>query len=107
MDILTLLTSLNGVAAVVHIVLNILLTELTKNNIKIANGWKQALSWVVSIAVGFMYNVMDIGIFAGLQWYIVLIYGFLLGLISNGVFDIKQIQIILESMSKNNTKVVQ
>ena len=89
MDAESLLTTLNGVGIVAHVALNIIITELTKKQIVVSDKLKHALSWTVSIGVAFVYNFLDLGIFAGLKWYNVLVYGFIIGLISNGVFSLK------------------
>lgn len=58
--------------------------------------WKQVVSWVVSVGLGFFAQVFDLGIFAGETVVGTVLNGLGIGLVANGLFDIPLVQTVLE-----------
>ncbi len=98
MDILNIIYSLSGLVAGVHIVANIIITQLVKKGVTLSSLATQIISWLISVALGFVWNYYSVGIFAGLSVVNTLIYGLLLGLLSNGIFDLTFIESILNAI---------
>ena len=90
MDLTVYFASLAALAGLVVVV-----TELFENFVKNTT-WVQVISWVFAIALAFVGQFFQLGIFIGLTWYWTLIYGVAAGLVANGIFDINIVQAILE-----------
>ena len=63
--------------------------------VKAAGFGKQAVSWLVSIALSIVGWYFNLGYLAGLTWWQVLICGIGTGLAANGLFDITIIKSII------------
>lgn len=70
-------------------------TSFVNKWIRLTGAWKQVLSWVVSIALGFAAWFLNLGIFADIMWYWCLLYSVIAALVANGIFDIRMVQAIL------------
>jgi hypothetical protein len=100
-DLSTMFQSWDSLIAVIQIILTLVLTEISKRNIKWLNteekklNLKQLASWTISISLSFVGWYQGLGIFAGTTWITTIIYGLILGLVSNGVFDISIVKSFL------------
>lgn len=72
----------------------LLLTSLITKNIA-QSTWKQVISWAVAIALAFVGDYFELGIFAKTDLFWTIAYGIAAGLVSNGIFDIKWVQAVL------------
>lgn len=67
-------------------------TSFVNKWLNLSGTWKQVLSWVIALAMGWFAWFLNLGIFADIVWYWVILYSVLGGLVANGVFDIKMVQ---------------
>ena len=86
--------------------MTIFLTALFNKIFKvIAPLWKQVISWVVSIGVVVVANLLGIGFAAEFTIGTTFIYGIANGLLSNGIFDISFIRLLLSLIKLNDPPV--
>lgn len=79
-------------------------TSFVNKWIRLTGFWKQALSWIVSLALGWLAWWLNLGIFADLIWYWVIIYCMLGALVANGLFDITWVQALLRLIKLEKRK---
>lgn len=89
-DPATWFVTLGAFVAVVMVV-----TQFAKKLINASGMLAKLLSWLVSVILGAIGWLMQLGIFTGIEWYWALIYALSAGLLSNGIFDIGVVTAIL------------
>ena len=67
---------------------------------------RQALAWVVGIALAALGNIVNVGFLAEAPWLMTIVYGLGAGLAANGLFDVTLIRAIILALESalNNPK---
>jgi len=93
------LGTLAGVAAV-----TVFLAAAVNKLLKVVGFLKQIVSWIISILLLVIGNLVNMGFMADLTWLNTLIYGVAAGFVANGIFDIAFIKMVLQALKIEDVK---
>jgi hypothetical protein len=93
MDLALFFSNFDSTLSLLQAVLILLFTQVVKAGWNLNATWKQIVSWIICLALTFLANIFQLGMFANMEWYFVLTYSLGFGLLVNGLYDSKEVVI--------------